>query len=140
MNDLKIIDTRHLKAGKSTYLIDLVRYKEKQHYIEIVQNIATSTLDGGSIKIHPDAILPLIKILQALKIEIYGAEPIKDTAISEEVKDKIQKRYFAMVKIEDIALQLGLEKENVVAVLDERGIEIVSQKKPFNKYWKKRKN
>lgn len=79
--------------------------------------------------------------MQAFQIQILTNEPKQIENIHDDVKDKIQKRYFDMVEIKDIALQLDLTEKEVKAVLDERGIEIVSQKKPFKKpfkkYWRK---
>ena len=139
MESSRILETKQLKAGKSTYIIDLVQHKPKSLFIEIFQSIASSNIDGGSVKIHPDVVMSLIKTLQEFQIQILLNEPNELKNIPPFIKDKIQKSYFDMVEIEDIAMQQGLTKETVKAILDERGIEIVSHKKPVKKYWKRRK-
>lgn len=134
-----ILESKQLKAGKSTYLIDLVKHNEHTHFIEIMHSVKSNELDGGSIKIHPDAILPLIQCLQEFQIQILTSEPKELIAIEPEIKDKIQKRYFSMVSIKDIAMQLTLTEANVKAILTERGIEIVPQKLPKKKWFRKRR-
>lgn len=135
----QILDTKQLKAGKSTYIIDLVAHNEKLLFIEILQSIKSNTIDGGSISLHPDALVPLIKTLQEFQEQMLAKEPKKSIALSEVVKDKIQKRYFDMVEIKDIAMQLELKEWQVIGVLKEREIEIVYQKRPWNRFWRNKK-
>ena len=126
----EIIKTTLLEYDKSNFLIDLVKFKEKQIYVSITQTIKGATRQqSASIKINPVALEDFIAVLRSYKETITKENiPAVEISFSFAEQQKIIRRYFQGVELKDIALQFGCNKKKIEQVLVANNIEIVSNK------------
>ncbi len=126
----EIIKTTLLEYGKSNFLIDLIQFKEKQHYVSITQTIKDKTNQASvSININPLALEDIIAVLSSYKKSISKEDfPTVKTTFSQASQQEIIRRYFLGVELKDIALQFDCNIRKIENVLLANDIEIVSNK------------
>ena len=134
-----IIETKQLEFDKSDFLIDLVEHSNGMLYIEIVQSIFDSKNEKNSIKINPSVLSDIIKVLQNYQAKIPKKANLKNKHITDSEQTKIQERYLKGVTVEDLAMQFDKSPELIEMILRNKEIEIVENKLPKPKYWRKRR-
>jgi len=132
-----ILETTQLEFDKSDFLIDLVKHDNGQLYIEIVQTILNTKNKSESIKINPSVLSDILKVLQNYQAKLPKESISVIKHITELDQNKIQERYLKGVSIEDIALQFDQTHELIEMILRNRGVEIVENKIPKSRYYKK---
>lgn len=138
----EILKTTLLEYGKSTFLLDLVKHNSGRQYIKILQTIHKDQDINiqQEIKINPSIIEEIIEVLVNYKNEVLKNETIADQFISAEDKQEIQSRFFKGVSIKDIAMQFDCPPLLIQQILENGGIEIVLNKPPhFKRYRRKKK-
>ncbi|MDO3694733.1 hypothetical protein QVZ41_07755 [Wenyingzhuangia sp. chi5] len=133
----KILETTQLEFDKSDFLIDLVKHDNGQLYIEIVQTILNTEKKSESIKINPSVLSDILKVLQNYQTKLPKESISEIKHITEFDQKKIQERYLKGVSIKDLALQFDQTHELIEMILRNRGIEIVENKIPKYRYYKK---
>ena len=132
-----IIETTQLEFDKSDFLIDLVEHENGLLYIEIIQNIIGSKNEKSSIKINPTVLSDIIKVLQNYHAKIPIRSGLKNKHITDIEQQKIQEQYLKGISIKDLAMQFDQTPELIKMILRNKGIEIVGNKLPKSKFWRK---
>ena len=132
-----IIETTQLEFDKSDFLIDLVEHENGLLYIEITQSIIGSKNEKSSIKINPTVLSDIIKVLQNYHAKIPNRFGLKNKHITDIEQQKIQEQYLKGISIKDLAMQLDQTPELIKMILRNKGIEIVGNKLPKSKFWRK---
>jgi hypothetical protein len=135
----EILQTTLLEYGKSAFLIEIVRNATGAKYVEITQTITTDPPEIQKIKINRVLLADILVTLLEYHLEIEEASKITPTYLTASDQQKIQDRYLKGIPIKDLALQFGKSEALIERVLRNRGIEIVSNKIPYKKRWKRRK-
>ncbi len=135
----EIIETTQLEFDKSAFLIDLVRHEIGKLYIEIIQTISNENDGVQTIKVNPTILTDVLKVLQNYQAKIPATDKIQTKHLTDSDQQKIQDRYFKGVTIKDLAVQFDQTEELIEMVLRNKGIQIVSNELPKQKYWRKRK-
>lgn len=135
----QLLKTVLLEYDKSSFIIDLIEYRNGQAYIAIEQTIYKS---GGvnpsqKIKINPNILDDIIKTLIELKKDL--PTKVKETYISNEREKEIVKRYLIGVEPKNLAIQFDCSEEIIVQILTNNDIELVSNKIPTKRYYKRNK-
>jgi|LSQX01.1.fsa_nt_gb hypothetical protein len=136
----EIIETQQLSAGKSTFLVDLVKYGSGKFYVSILQIVHGEPPMRQQIKIHPSSIKDVIRVLLHFQGKIPAPLILGRNFLKEEDEQKIQERYLKGVPIKDLALQFNRPKETIETVLRNRGIAVIPDSKPTKMYksnWRK---
>jgi len=137
----EIIDTVLLEYGKSTFILELVKYQNNIKYVQIQQIIHNQENDGiiNKLKINASILSDIIEVLSNYQKELAKQPNIDVTYFSEERKKEIIKRYFKGVSIPDLALQFDCSNNIIEQIIRNQGIEIIDNKRPkAQKYFKKR--
>ena len=138
----EIIDTVLLEYGKSTFILELVKYQNNIKYIQIQQIIHNQEKDGiiNKLKINASVLSDIIEVLSNYQKELAKQPKIDVSYFSEERKKEIIKRYFKGVSIPDLALQFDCSSNIIEQIIRNQGIEIIDNKLPkAQKYFKKRR-
>jgi hypothetical protein len=138
----EIIETSLLEFEKSTFLIDLVKHGKGQLYIHIQQSIHRDDMPTiqQEIKINPSVLDEIIEVLKNYLNQIPNQQPKSYPHLSSEIKQAIQDRYLKGISINDLALQFDIKPQLIQQILENRGIEIVSNTSPkINKRYYRRK-
>lgn len=136
----EILDTILLSNGKSSYLIDLLKLDSGTKYvrIEYIQNKVKRI-----IHIHPKILPDLVEVLSNYKRKIENDLTTVERPkgkIPKEIQDKselISNRYLKGIQIKDLAMQFDCDENLIVMILENKDIEIVSNKLSAN--WNRRK-
>lgn len=138
----KIIETKLIEYNKSTFVIDLKEHSSGQLYVEIDQTVHNYPNEQRCIKVNPFLLDGLILTLQNYQAKISEDQlkkndPSKHNTNYKELSSKVISLYFKGISINNLAIQLGIEKNQIKQILGNEGIEIVSNE--VSKY-NKRKN
>lgn len=134
----EIVETTHLEFDKSAFLIDLVKHNNGSLYVEVIQTIYADDKIDQSIKINPSVLAEFIQVLTNYQSKLPKRKAVFKIMLTEEEKGKIQDRYLRGISIRDLSMQLGKSEELIEQTLRNRGIEIVSNKIPRKRYWRKK--
>ena len=132
-----ILETTQLEFDKSDFLIDLVEHENGQLYVEIVQTILNTNKKPETIKINPSVLSDIIKVLQNYQAKLPKESKLEIKHITEIDQEKIQQNYLKGVSIKDLAMQFDQKPELIEMILRNKGIEIVENKLPKPKFWRK---
>jgi hypothetical protein len=138
----ELIETILLSCEKSSYLIELIKHDSGIRYVRIEH---VKGEEKSSININPSIISDLIEVLTNYKKKIEMNLTIVDSInnkLPKELRDKgelIQKRYLIGVPLKDLALQFDCEEKLIEMVLENKDIEIVSNKIQNNWNWKRKR-
>ncbi len=138
----EIIKTSLLEYDKSTFLIDLVKHGNGQLYINIQQSIHIDDKPSlqQEIKINPSVLDEIIEVLKNYLNEIPKQKSSLRFHLTTETKQAIQDRYLKGISINDLALQFDIKPQLIQQILENSGIEIVSNAQPkVKKRYYKRK-
>ena len=141
------LKTKQLEFDKSSFLIDLVKHAKGKLFVEITQLIRTPNSRKPrqqSIQLNPTIIPELVAALLEMHATINPKHSVKHSLYSEEFKDKIQSSYLKGVSIEDLALQNGIEDEEIKNILRNREIAVLSKEeekkmKYGKRFWYRKK-
>lgn len=133
----EVLETTQLEYDKSGFLIDLVRHETGKFYIEIIQTIHTQDESPRSIKINPELLSDIMKVLQNYQAKITTGKVQPLVLWPETDQEQIVKRYLKGVSIKDLSLQFEQSQELITMILRNKGIEIVPNKMPTSKKWKR---
>lgn len=131
-----ILETTQLEFDKSDFLIDLVRHNNNQLYVEIVQSIINSNEKSQSIKINSTVLSDIIKVLQNYQAKLPRNSDFTIKHITEKDQEKIQERYLKGISIKDLTIQFDQTPELIEMILRNKGIEIVDNELPEQKFWR----
>jgi len=132
-----ILETTLLEFDKSDFLIDLVKHENGLLYIEIIQSIIDSNIEKSSIKINPIGLSDIIKVLQNYQGKIPNQTDLKNKQITDLEQEKIQERYLKGITVRDLAMQFDQTIELIEMILRNKGIEIVGNELPKQKFSRK---
>ncbi|MDR3297100.1 MAG: hypothetical protein LBS94_02570 [Prevotellaceae bacterium] len=139
-----ILKTKLLEYEKSTFLIDLVEYNGRNQYVRIIQKIHGEQFEHKQeIKINPSVLSDIIKTLNdyhALTSINIPQNKIQEQSkrLAEPEKKSVQERYLkGGVSVSDLAIQFDCTEELIKQILNNNGIEIVSQPICFKNYKQK---
>ncbi|HSJ67966.1 MAG TPA: hypothetical protein VK921_09840 [Anditalea sp.] len=135
----EILDTTHLTFNKSSFIIRLVKHSSGSVYIEIKQEIIDENYNSQVIKINPFNLTDIIKVLQNYHANLPLKYREKITHIIDSDEQKIQDRYLKGISIKDLAMQFDQSEKLIEQILINSGIQIVSNKLPKKRWWKRRK-
>jgi len=135
----EILETTQLEFDKSAFLIDLVKHDSGNLYIEIVQTIHNENSGKQSIKINPEILTDILRVLQNYHAKLTSENIIDVKHLTESDQQKIQDRYLRGVSLKELALQLDQSEELIEMVLRNKGIRIVANEMPKSKFWRRRK-
>jgi len=126
----EILETVLLEFDQSSFLIELVRHTNDRKYIEINQTIYENKADDNLIKINPSVLNELIEVLLNYKDKISDERTRDSNRTWDEKKRKIQRLYLKGIPIKDLVLLFGYSKNFIETILQNSGIEIVSNRLP----------
>ena len=135
----ELIETIQLSNDKSSYLIELLKHDSGIKYVRIEHILQK---ERCSINISPNVLNDLIEVLSNYKRKIDRNLTIVDTnneKIPLDIRDKaelVQNRYLRGVQISDLAIQFDCDESLIEMILENKGIEIVSNKLPKNWNWR----
>lgn len=138
----EILETTQISNNKSSYLIDLIKHDSSVKYVRIEH---IHDLKRYSIDINPNVLSDLIEVLNNYKNKINNNLTIidkSDEEIPKELRDKsslIQNRYLKGISIKDLAMQFDCKENLIEIILENNGIEIVSNKTSVNWKYKSKK-
>lgn len=137
----EIIQTTLIEFDKSSFLIDLIKHDSGKLYIEIQQtiHIGKDNWERQRIKINPSILDDILIILNNYRKKLSIEKKNSKSYFSEEKKKEIITRYLKGIDIEDLALQFNCSKNIIEQVINNAGLEVVSNKLPpkrkkFRKY------
>ncbi len=139
------LKTSILQAGRSSFIIELVKHETGKQYVDLKQIVHASNGAGSvsSVKLNPRMLGDLIKELTILQQEIAPEVPvIQKKTFSEEQKAEMIRRYLIGVDIPALAIQFNCKENLITETLQDASIEIVSNKIPyisFRRYNRKKK-
>ena len=139
----EILETIQLSNNKSSYLIELIGHDSGVKYVKIEHILGQ---ERSTININPKNLTDIIVVLNNYKTKIDRNLTLvknNDEKIPNEIKEKadlIQNRYLKGVSIKDLAMQFDCEENLILMILENREIEIVSNKMSKNLYWMKKRN
>lgn len=134
-----ILQTTQLEFDKSMFLIDLVEHTTGKLYIEITQNVKDDRISSQVIKINPSVLSDLMKVLQRYQTKLPQQSKPSSNYLAEADQRKILDRYLKGVSIKDLSLQFDKSEKIIEMVLRNKDIEIVPNKIPKKRYWRRRK-
>lgn len=142
----EIIKTTLLEYEKSAFLVDLVKHSNGKLYVMINQTIQEEEmLNKRTVKFNPSIITDIISVLSSYQFFITSKQIIKKSVrlnsryLTEPKKAAIQTRYLKGISIEDLAMQFDCKPGLIEEVLYNNGIEIVNNKLPKSKYYRRSK-
>lgn len=135
----EILETTHLEFDKSAFLIDLVKHKSGQLYIEISQTINNEKTGAQLIKLNPSVLYDIIKVLQYYQSKIPSKSESSIKYFNNEDQQKILKRYLKGIPMKELAIQFDVSFELIEMILKNNDIHVMPEKKPKQKRSRKRK-
>ncbi len=135
----QILQTERLLFDKSEFLIDMVRHTNGGIYVEIIQTILNSRDGQSSIKLNSNVLTDIIKVLQNYHANIPKDPNSSYNHLTDIEQQKIQDRYLKGISIKDIAMQINQTEKLVEMILLNKGISVVPQNLPLNRFDPKRK-
>jgi len=136
----EILQTTLLEYDKSSFLIDLIKHHSGEIFIAIQQDIhAGDKCQTQKIKINPSILDDVLEVLNNYKNKVSQKNPSVRNYFSTERKEEVKKRYFKGLEIKDLALQFNCSENIIEQILNNSGIEIVSNKVPEEYKWKHRR-
>lgn len=131
-----IIHTTLLEYAKSAFLLELIKHPKGKLFVEVVQTIHEQEHYKQSIKINPDAIPDIIRILQEYQHKI-PKRKVRTLALDIQ---KIKRYYLKGVSIKDLAMQNACSIKTIENMLRNQGLEIVTSKpKRRRRYWNRKR-
>lgn len=130
-----IIHTTLLEYDKSAFLIDLVKHHKGRLFVEVVQTIHEQEQYKQSIKINPDAIPDIIRILQEYQLKI----PKRKIETIQFDVAKIKRYYLKGITIKDLAMQNDCPIKTIENILRNQGLEIVANKPKRRRFWNRKR-
>ncbi len=128
----EIINSVLLEYEKSTFVIELVRYKTDTQYVRIEQVIHTQKENTtNKLRINASILTDIITVLENYQKELWKLSNLQPQSyFSKERKDEMIKRYFKGISIPDLALQFDSTPQIIEQVILNQNIEVIENKLP----------
>ena len=135
----KINESTFLEFENSNFIIDLITLNNGEKYVEINQTINGEVENRQTLKLNSNVLSNIIKVLQNYHSKIPNNSE-RNLHLSDLDQQNIQDYYLKGVTIKDISIQFEQSVELIEMILKNRGIEIVSNELPKQKFWINRKS
>ena len=135
----KINESTFLEFENSNFIIDLITLNNGEKYVEINQTINEEVENRQKLKLNSNVLSNIIKVLQNYHSKIPNNSE-RNLHLSDLDQQNIQDYYLKGVTIKDISIQFEQSVELIEMILKNRGIEIVSNELPKQKFWINRKS
>jgi hypothetical protein len=138
----ELLETIQLSNDKGSYLIELLKHDSGLRYVRIEHVLGG---ERSSININPKILPDLIEVLTNYQKKIDRNLTIVDSNdenLPREIRDKaelIQSRYLKGVPIKDLAMQFDCDEKFIEMILENKDIEIVSNKMHNNWNWSRKR-
>lgn len=133
----KINESTFLEFENSNFIIDLITLNYGEKYVEINQTINGEIENRQTLKLNSNVLSNIIKVLQNYHSKIPNNSET-NLHLSDLDQQNIQDYYLKGVTIKNISIQFEQSVELIEMILKNRGIEIVSNELPQQKFWKDR--